>query len=96
MHELGDAMLAFGYQQAVIESEMITVEYAHPRQLFEDLQNTGATNHIAQRSRGLMGSNRFRALLRAYEQFQLSNGKYPASYEIIYGHGRKVTNKTGF
>lgn len=93
MHELGDAMLAFGYQQAVIESEMIIVEYAHPGQLFKDLQATGATNHIAQRSRGLMGANRLRMLLREYEQFQLSNGKYPASYEIIYGHGRKAANR---
>lgn len=89
MHELGDALLVCGYYAPVMESEIITVEYSDPRQLFSDLRSTGATNHIEQRARGLMSKKRLNAVLQEYQQFQLSNGKYPASYEIIYGHGRK-------
>ncbi len=89
MHDLGDILLSIGFTSPVMESEIITVEYSDPRQLFRDLKATGATNHLQDRSRGLMGKDRLNAVLEEYKKFQLSNGKYPASYEVIYGHGRK-------
>jgi malonyl-CoA O-methyltransferase len=89
MQSLGDGLLASGFESPVMESEIITVEYSDPMQLLRDLQDTGATNHLEQRTRGLMSRKRLTNVLDEYKKFMLPNGKYPASYEVLYGHGRK-------
>ena len=86
---LGDGLLATGFDSPVMESEIITVEYSDPMQLLLDLKATGATNHIEQRARGLMSKQHLNDVISMYKKFVLPNGKYPASYEVIYGHGRK-------
>ena len=91
MHTIGDIMLASGFDAPVIESETITVEYTSPMQLLSDLQTTGATNHLVSRQRGLMAKSRLQNMLGEYEKLALENGKYPASYEVIYAHGWKKT-----
>lgn len=89
MQVLGDQLLATGFESPVIESETIIVEYSSPVRLLRDLQATGATNHLQNRARGLMGKSRLNRVLGEYDSFILRNGKYPASYEVIYGHGWK-------
>jgi malonyl-CoA O-methyltransferase len=89
MQSLGDGLLASGFESPVMESEIITVEYSDPMQLLRDLQNTGATNHLEQRARGLMSRQQLGAVIEEYKKFVLPNGKYPASYEVLYGHGKK-------
>lgn len=89
MQSLGDGLLASGFESPVMESEIITVEYSDPMQLLKDLQATGATNHLEQRARGLMTKQRLNDVLDEYKKFVLPNGKYPASYEVLYGHGWK-------
>jgi malonyl-CoA O-methyltransferase len=89
MQTLGDGLLASGFESPVMESEIITVEYSDPMQLLKDLQNTGATNHLEQRERGLMTRKRLNHVVQEYKKFVLPNGKYPASYEVLYGHGWK-------
>ena len=68
MQLLGDGLLASGFASPVMESEIITVEYSDPMQLFKDLQNTGATNHLEQRARGLMTRKRLNAVLEEYRK----------------------------
>lgn len=86
---IGDSMLATGFTNPVVESEIITVEYASPLQLLHDLKATGATNHLQSRTRGLMGKSQLRKVLSEYEKLKLANQKYPASYQVIYAHGWK-------
>ena len=93
MHVLGDSLLANGFYAPVMESEIITVEYSTPMQLLKDLQATGATNHLKHRSKGLMSQQRLKNMLSEYEKLKLNNGKYPASYEVIYGHGKKISTR---
>lgn len=93
MQELGDGLLACGFHAPVIESETITVEYPSPSQLLKDLQETGATNHLENRARGLMGQASLKKMLGEYEKLVLANGKYPATYEVIYAHGWKKPTK---
>ncbi|MDW3096030.1 MAG: malonyl-ACP O-methyltransferase BioC [Gammaproteobacteria bacterium] len=89
MQSLGDGLLANGFDSPVMESEIITVEYNGPMQLLRDLQATGATNHIEQRLRGLMTRQHLNDVIKEYNKFILPNGKFPASYEVLYGHGWK-------
>lgn len=90
LHDIGDLLAAAGFSEVVMESETLTVEYSKTMQLLRDLQATGATNHLVDRSRGLLGKQQFHRVLKHYEQFKLKNGKFPASYEVIYGHGWKI------
>lgn len=89
MQSLGDGLLANGFDSPVMESEIITVEYKDPMQLLRDLQATGATNHIEDRARGLMTKQHLNEVIKEYKKFKLPNGKFPASYEVLYGHGWK-------
>ena len=89
MHVLGDLLAALGFHDIVMESEIITMEYPDPLHLLRDLQATGATNHNVDRSRGLFGKQRLHQFMREYQEYQSGNGRYPATYEVIYGHGFK-------
>ncbi len=86
MHEIGDALLHAGFQDPVTDMEMITMTYANVRQLMRDIKQIGASNTDSNRSKGLMGKAKLKAFEAAYEQFKTSEGLYPASWEIIYGH----------
>jgi len=85
--EIGDAMMQSGLADPVMDSERIVMEYTQLLDLFRDLKQIGAHNHLQNRSKGLMTKTKLKAMQQAYEQFKLSNGKYPASYEVVYGHG---------
>lgn len=87
MHELGDMLAELGFSNVVMECETITMEYPDPMLLLRDLQATGATNHLVNRSRGLFGRQRLNRFMQEYQNFKSENGCYPATYEVIYGHG---------
>ncbi|MEJ2059444.1 MAG: malonyl-ACP O-methyltransferase BioC [Gammaproteobacteria bacterium] len=85
MHDIGDALLRSGFADPVMDMEMLTVTYADPLDLMRDLKRIGAVNVNAGRQRGLMGREHLRAVCEAYEAFRLPDGRYPATYEVIYG-----------
>ncbi len=86
LHEWGDAMLAAGLQDPVMDVERLTVTYQDVATILQDLHLLGQTNRHPQRRRGLMGRQRWRAMLAAYQHLQLPNGLYPVSLEVSYGH----------
>ena len=86
MHDIGDALMATGFSQPVVDVEVIRLEYQQFRQVLEDLKNTGASNVDNNRSRGLMTPSKFRRLEKCYQQQGFEQGKFYASYEIVYGH----------
>ena len=86
MHDIGDALMLSGFSQPVVDTEYIRLEYQQFRQLFEDLKNTGASNADKNRSRGLMTPAKFKRLEDYYRQLGYEQGKFIASYEIVYGH----------
>ena len=90
MHLLGDLLLQTGFSSPVMEAEKLTVEYQDPMQLLRDLKATGATNKLQSRSRGLLTKRQIDTMLNEYRKFQLPNGTYPATYEVVYGHAWKI------
>ncbi|WP_020395863.1 malonyl-ACP O-methyltransferase BioC [Thiolinea disciformis] len=86
MHNIGDALLGAGFRDPVVDREVITLTYAEVRGLLADLKGIGANNATVGRSRGLTGKQRWQAFYQAYEQFKQPDGRYPATYEVIYGH----------
>ncbi len=86
MHDIGDMLMAAGFSQPVVDSEVIRLEYGSFRQVLDDLKGIGASNADRNRSRGLMTPARLKLLEEAYCDTGFENGKFIASYEVIYGH----------
>lgn len=86
MHDVGDALLAAGFHDPVMDRELITVTYPTVKGLLQDLKAIGANNATLGRQRGLTGKQRLQAFYQAYEAYRLDQGLYPATYEVIYGH----------
>lgn len=86
MHDVGDAMLASGFAQPVVDAEIIRLEYSDFGALLADLKNSGATNADVSRRRGLMTPRQLRRLEHSYREHGFEDGKFFASYEVVYGH----------
>ena len=62
------------------------MEYGEFRGLLVDLKNIGASNADVSRRRGLMTPAKLARLEESYRQHGFEDGKYVASYEVVYGH----------
>jgi malonyl-CoA O-methyltransferase len=85
VQQIGDAMLAAGFRDPVLDTDRFTLTYDHARTLMHELRSIGAGNASAQRRRGLMGRERMRQVYAAYEAYRC-DGRLPASYEVVYAH----------
>ena len=87
MHDVGDAVLAQGFANPMFDVERYTLTYADARSVMTELKAIGAGNAMAQRARGLTGKGAYQRMLEAYES-QRSQGRLPASYEVIFGQAQ--------
>lgn len=85
MHDIGDMLVHAGFQHPVMEMEVLTLTYADLISLMRDLKGLGAHNASVERRRGMMGKSSWQKLEKAYEAFR-TDGRLPASFEVIYGH----------
>jgi len=85
MHDIGDAMLAAGLRDPVLDVHRYTLTYSEPRKLLEELQGLGATNADQTRERGLTGKARYKRMLAAYESMRI-DGRIPATWEVVTAH----------
>ena len=79
--EIGNALVAAGFREPVMDREMITLSYPQLDALFDELEATGTSMLV--RGWGRWKTART-ALKQAYAPI-LKDGKYPLSFEIIYG-----------
>ena len=82
---VGDALIAAGFRDPVLDVEHFTLAYDDAFGLMRDLKGIGATNADVHRTRGLTGKTRLQRMIAAYERFR-ADGKLPATYEIIFAH----------
>ncbi|UXI68169.1 malonyl-ACP O-methyltransferase BioC [Tahibacter amnicola] len=85
IQRVGDALLAAGFRDPVLDGEDFTLTYPDTMGLMRDLKAIGATNADSGRSRTLTGKSRLAAVAAAYEPFR-RDGVLPATYEVIYAH----------
>ncbi len=84
MHDIGDQVLANGFQSPVMTMELLTLTYQNVKDLLKELKAVGAQT-LNQRSKSLMGKDKFALMMQMYESYR-QNGKLPATYEIVYGY----------
>lgn len=91
MHDIGDMLVHAGFAQPVMEMERITVTYPDLKGVLRELKEIGAHTVLEGGRSGLMGRREWQRLTENYERFR-SEGRLPATFEVIYGHawaGRK-------
>ena len=93
MHEIGDKMMRAGFTDVVMDSERLSVTWPDLSALLRDLRGLGTGNPAPGRMRGLTTPARIGALERAYEVHR-SQGRLPATLELVHGHGWKREART--
>jgi malonyl-CoA O-methyltransferase len=88
MHDVGDALTRAGFNAPVLDVERYTLTYDHVKNVMKDLKAIGAHNATNGRARGLQGKGFLQTLSDNYDKFR-TNGKLPATFEVIYGHAWK-------
>lgn len=89
LHTVGDLLLSAGFADPVLDQEKITLQYNDVSLILSDLKSLGSYNLTKNRCPGLWGKTKMERLIDGYQSFQLTNGKFPVSYEIIYGQAWK-------
>lgn len=89
MHDIGDALVAGGFAEPVMDMEVLTLTYADAAALFDDLRRNASANPLAGRRRTLTGRARWQRMLAALEASR-RDGRIAASFEVVYGHAWKA------
>ncbi len=90
MHDLGDALLHARFADPVMDMEQIELTYPDITGVVRDLKSIGASHVRAGRPAGLGGRRRWQQARERYEQFRRSDGRLPATFEVVYGHAWRV------
>lgn len=85
MHDIGDAVLAAGFRDPVMDVERERRRYADLRALMRAIKAIGATNAARGRPQGLTTRSRLAAVEAAYPDID-ADGRVGATWEIAYGH----------
>ena len=94
MHDIGDMLVHGGYADPVMDMETFTLTYDTARDVMRDLKAIGAHNATTGRRESLTGKAAMRAVETSYERFR-TDGKLPATFEVVYGHAWKPLPRVG-
>ncbi|MFI4919213.1 MAG: malonyl-ACP O-methyltransferase BioC [Legionellales bacterium] len=89
MHDVGDFLMAEQFLEPVIDMEVLSVHYETLPKLLRALKNQGVKNINPQRKQGLTGTSSWNKFVHNYETMRTEKGKYPLTYEVVYGHAWK-------
>ncbi|HEY5637615.1 MAG TPA: methyltransferase domain-containing protein [Burkholderiales bacterium] len=93
MHDVGDALVHAGFGAPVMDMEVLTLTYPHPRAFLAELRAAGQTSALRTRCRALTGKGFRRPLQEALEA-QMRDGRLAVTCEVVYGHAWRGTPRT--
>ena len=91
MHDWGDMLVQAGFAEPVMDMERITLTFATPQRLLDELRELGCNLHPG-RFAALRGRAWREQLYKALEQRLIDrsgSGQLSLTFEIIYGHAFK-------
>lgn len=89
MHDIGDCLMSEHFLEPVVDMELLAVHYETLPKLLHALKAQGVKNINPQRNQGLTGKMAWRQFEQNYAVLQTEKGKYPLTYEVVYGHAWK-------
>jgi len=87
--EVRSALAAAGFKEALVRSVYEVETHSEVENLLRNLKRIGAQNAAGERPRGLASRHVMRRMIQIYRQRYASESSIPATYEVIYGLGRK-------
>lgn len=86
--DLGSLLLRAGFALPVTDVDTLTLTYAHPINLMQELRGMGEANALANRNRKILRRDVLMRACEIYsEQFGLPDGRIPATFEVMYMTG---------
>ena len=82
IQQVGDAMMAAGFKDPVLDRDRYTLTYPDLRALMQELRAIGAGDARRDRRRGLGGRGRLQRVTAAYEANR-RDGALPSTWEVI-------------
>lgn len=95
MHDVGDCLQGERFLDPVVDMELLTIHYNSVEQLLQSLKLQGMCNINPDRNKGLTSKGASLAFAQAYDSFCTNTGKYPLTYEVVYGHAWKGEQRRG-
>lgn len=89
MHDLGDILLSEHFEDPVVDMEKLHVHYPSLSKLLHALRAQGVRNTNSGRNPGLTGKKSWQIFASAMDALRIPEGKYPLTYEVVYGHAWK-------
>ena len=89
MHDIGDSLMAEHFLDPVMDMELLSVQYETLPKLIAALRAQGVRNINPERNHGLTGRTAWQQFEKNYAGLIADNGKYPLTYEVVYGHAWK-------
>ncbi len=89
MHDIGDSLMSEHFLDPVMDMEILSVQYESLFKLLGALRAQGVRNIHAERNQGLTGKRAWQQFEKNYAALTAANGKYPLTYEVVYGHAWK-------
>jgi SAM-dependent methyltransferase len=84
VRDMGGLLQRAGFVSPVSDVELLSARYASCSTLFKDLRAIGETNALAQRRRMFLSRGVLSAALANYEKSDAPDGKFTASFDILY------------
>jgi malonyl-CoA O-methyltransferase len=94
MHDIGDMLVHGGLADPVMDMEPFTLTYDDVRALMRDLKAIGAHNATTGRPDALTAKSTLKRVAANYERLR-SEGRLPATFEVVYGHAWKPLPRVG-
>jgi malonyl-CoA O-methyltransferase len=82
IQQIGDAMMAAGFKNPVLDREQYCLTYPDVRSLMKELKAIGANDARPQRTRGLSSKKRLLDMTARYENFRRDNA-LPSTWEVV-------------
>lgn len=95
MHDIGDHLLRERFAEPVVDMELLTLNYPTLPALLKSLKLQGVRNINPQRNQGLTGRKSWQQFSDNYQHVCTPEGKYPLTYEVVYGHAWKNQQRIG-
>ncbi len=89
MHDVGDILLSEQFLDPVVDMEQLVLRYKSWPDLLRSLKNQGDRNIHPKRNQGLTGRQAWAAFEAKVKKTRTPEGKYPLTYEVLYGHAWK-------
>lgn len=94
MHDFGDLLIEKGFADPVMDQEVLTLTYATPEKLVQDVKSLGGNPSLGRRE-SLTSRHWHQRLLQALEQQRQPDGRLHLTIEVAYGHAWRSATRRG-